>query len=82
MNQVEKMNHMRLFVEKLNQQKYYCDSMKIFQSSYSEKLPSERYNGMMNLFYILFNLNATTEEIESALVIMICAEFRDGFNEI
>lgn len=56
-------------VHKSNQLKYICESMKILQPIFSKKLPSERYNGIMNLHYITLNRNATTEEIESALVI-------------
>lgn len=45
------------------------DHLKVFQSILSRKLPSERYNGVVNFFYIISYLNATTEEIENTLVI-------------
>lgn len=55
--------------------KIACDAMKIIQSTFSRKLPSERYNGIMNLNYVILNPNATSEEIESALVNKkMCAE--------
>lgn len=49
--------------------KYKMDFYKIKQSILSRQLPPERYNGVMNVIYIVLNPNATTEEIESALVI-------------
>lgn len=68
-NQVKNITHI-VFYGGIDQQrlKYSCDTVKIIQSSLSKKLSSERYNGIINLFYIIFNLNATSEEIESALV--------------
>lgn len=51
--------------------KYFCDMMKISQTAFSRKLPSKRYNGVVNLYYIVYNPNATTEEIDIAMVIFI-----------
>lgn len=51
--------------------KYFCDMMKISQTVFSRKLPSERYNGIVNLYYIVYNPNATREEIDIAMVIFI-----------
>lgn len=44
------------------------DKAKILQSILSKQLSPERYNGVMNLFYIFQNPNATTADITSALV--------------
>lgn len=44
------------------------DELKILKSVLSKQMPSEQYNGMLNLLYILAYPNATTEEIQSALV--------------
>lgn len=51
--------------------KLACDSMKMIQSTFSKKLPAERYNGIMNVYYVILNPNATTDEITTALVIKI-----------
>lgn len=48
--------------------KFKMDILKIFQSILSKQLPPERSQGIMNLLYICFYTDATTEEIESALV--------------
>lgn len=45
------------------------DRLKIYQSILSKQLPPERYNGIVNLFYGIEYPDATTEEIESVLVI-------------
>lgn len=45
------------------------DGLKKYQSILSKELPPEQCNGIMNLAYILHNPKATTEEIESTLVI-------------
>lgn len=42
---------------------------KILESTLSKQLPPERYNGIINLFYILLYPDATSEEIASTLVI-------------
>lgn len=47
------------------------DELKILQSILSRQLPSERYNGYINLIYILLYPNATSTEIEGSLV--MCA---------
>lgn len=39
-----------------------------FQVTLSKDSPPERYNGIINLIYIFYNPKATSEEIESALV--------------
>lgn len=44
------------------------ENIKILQSILSRQLPSERYNGIINSFYVFMYQNATSEEIESALV--------------
>lgn len=59
------------------------DDLKIFQSILSRELPSERYDGYINLSYILLYSNATSEEIKSSLVMsnlwrINCALFRNS----
>lgn len=44
------------------------DYYKILQSTLSKHLPAERYNGIINLFYINLVPNATADEIASTLV--------------
>ena len=47
------------------------ETVKIIQTILSRQLPPERYNGMINLSFIALYQNATTEEIQSSLVICI-----------
>lgn len=47
------------------------DDLKIFQSILSRQLPPERYDGLINLIYVLRYPNATSAEIEGSLV--MCA---------
>lgn len=42
--------------------------LKELQTILSKELPPERYNGIMDLFYIIHNPKSTSEEIESSLV--------------
>lgn len=44
------------------------DYYKILQSTLSKQLPPERYNGILNLYYINLYPNATAEEIANTLV--------------
>lgn len=44
------------------------DELKVFQSILSKDLPPERYNGILDLRYVIFYQNATSNEIKSALV--------------
>lgn len=44
------------------------DNYKILQSSLSKQFPPERYNGIVNMFYVSYYPNATSEEIESVVV--------------
>lgn len=44
------------------------EEQKIFHSFLSKQLPPERYNGLVNWCYIFLYENATSEEIEGALV--------------
>lgn len=44
------------------------EMLKEYQSYLSKELPSERYNGIINLLYIIYNPKATSDQIESALV--------------
>lgn len=44
------------------------DYFKIIESVFSKDLPPERYQGLMNLVYLHINPFASSEEIESALV--------------
>lgn len=44
------------------------DNLKILRSIFSENLPQEISNGLINLDYVMLYPNATSEEIESALV--------------
>lgn len=46
----------------------FVDQLTVFQSALSAQLPPERYNGIVNMYYIFAYSNATTEEIESVLV--------------
>ncbi|KAG4073311.1 hypothetical protein HA402_002656 [Bradysia odoriphaga] len=43
------------------------ENMKIFKAYVSNRLPGERMNGMLNLYYVWVYRDATTEQIESAL---------------
>lgn len=51
--------------ELLHKLEYY----KIGQTILSKQFPSDRYNGIINMFYIYLNHNATSEEIQNVLVI-------------
>lgn len=44
------------------------DRLKILQAVWSKHLSPERYNGIIDLLYVTFYPNATTNEIENALV--------------
>lgn len=44
-------------------------SMKILHRSLLKELPAERFQGILNVIYVGLNPNATSEEIESTLVI-------------
>lgn len=44
------------------------DYYKILASTLSKQLPAERYNGIINLYYIILYPNATPEEIANTLV--------------
>lgn len=47
------------------------ESVKLLQTILSEMdVPSERYTGIINLYYVLLYFNSTTEQIENALVKM------------
>lgn len=46
------------------------DSLKVIQLVLSQNLPPKRHNGLMNLCFLLFYPNVTTEEIENTLVNM------------
>lgn len=54
------------------------DYLRVFQSILAQELPPKQYNGIMNVEYILHYENATSEEIESTLVI-ICASIELNF---
>lgn len=45
------------------------ENAKILESILSKRLPPQRYNGFVNMWYAMFCRNATSEEIQSALVI-------------
>lgn len=68
--------------------KLLCDHMKIYQSMYSKRFPSKRYDGIMNVYYIILNPDATTNEINIALVRHILCRIGtfiwigDDFNKI
>lgn len=47
---------------------YEIDSLKIVQLVLSKQLPKEQYNDIIHLMYVINVPNATTEEIEGALV--------------
>lgn len=53
------------------------DDLKIIQSFFSKRLPPERSQGIMNLLYVNVYKNATSEEIESVLV--MCGSVNRGF---
>lgn len=44
------------------------DYYKIVASTLSKQLPAERYNGIINLYYIILYPNATPDEIANTLV--------------
>lgn len=46
----------------------YIELLKEFRVMLSTQAPPERYNGIVNLYYVFVYPNATTEEIESTLV--------------
>lgn len=48
--------------------KSYIEEMKIYHSILSKQVPSETATGMMNLVYVLHCVNATTEDVENAVV--------------
>lgn len=50
----------------------FIESMKVFQLIFSKRLPSEIVNGMMNLVYTTSHPNATSEDIENAVVEFNC----------
>lgn len=45
-------------------------NVKVFQRILSRRMRPERYNGIANIFYVIKYPNATSEEIESSLVIL------------
>lgn len=45
------------------------EELKIIRSIVSKQLPPKRYNGIINLFYVVLYPNATSENIQSTLVI-------------
>lgn len=45
------------------------ENLKVLESILSKQLPPKQYNGIVNLCYMIYNPNATSEEIESVLVI-------------
>lgn len=70
-------------IKKFNEKKWtdaetvvvHLEYLKMLQWALSKRLPTERYMGIMNLYYIIVYPNATTQEIESALVINIQIKF-------
>lgn len=44
------------------------ETLKVIQSILAQNMPAERYNGLINLCFVLYYPNVTSEEIESALV--------------
>lgn len=44
------------------------ENMKIFKAYVSSRLPPEKINGILNLYYVWVYRDATMEQIESALV--------------
>lgn len=76
-NHVRNINYSILFddVNYVEQKaKLLCDHMKIYQTTYSKKFPPERYDGIMNVYYIILNPNASTDEVNIALVNRIGSE--------
>lgn len=53
------------------------DTYKMLESILSKQFPSERYNGIVNMFYVSANPNATSEEIAS--VVVSCAVLTHAF---
>ena len=47
------------------------DRLKTLQTILSKEMPPERYNGIINVNYILLNHYSTSEEIESSLVMNV-----------
>lgn len=56
------------FSRNSEKQQNLIDSIKTMETALSTQLPSERYNGIMNLLRLLSNPDAPTEEIEKSLV--------------
>lgn len=46
----------------------YIDSMKVYQLIFSKRLASEITNGWLNLLHAISHPNATTDQMENALV--------------
>lgn len=69
-NQMKNLNYTALFGKHYTDEeaKMLCDQLKIYQTAYLKELPSELYNGVMNVFYMIMNPNATTDEIDISLV--------------
>lgn len=44
------------------------ENLQMIQVVLSQHMPAERYNGLMNLCFLLYYPNVTSEEIESTLV--------------
>lgn len=53
---------------KVSDQAWTNDRVQIVQSILSKQLQPEKYNGVVYLFYVIFNPDAKTEEVEKALV--------------
>lgn len=48
--------------------KVTCENMKLVRMSFSRDFPSERYNGIMNLYYVILCPHATMGEANIVMV--------------
>lgn len=68
--------HPELIQESDLDRRIKIDDLKIDTLFLSKHLPLERYNGIINFFYVLIYPNATSEEVESVLVILAAIELK------
>lgn len=67
-NSIKKYAAERSFDVNAQRNASHIDSLKIYQSILSKRLPSGIANGMTNLMFVTMIANATTEHVENAVV--------------
>lgn len=63
-----KIDHPNEFELRPEDKLQYIDAVLTYHSALSMRVPSEIANGMMNLFYAILYSNATTGDMENAVV--------------